>query len=209
MLVIGGERRLSRGRLRRATLGAAAVGLFVVAANFDYVRAFAVNFVAVAVLAVVFVANRDLYPLTTRLLTTVGVWVVFTVLWVFGTVIKEYRLNAARERQRAALFAADRDARAQEAVSLERARLARELQQWATRSTSSSSAGAAQRVLAKLHRALEAIGDRAGGASGDDRHGAYKASCAARRDADVFNAQPARAARPAAGARGRSARRRK
>ena len=47
------------------TMGAAtaAVGLFVVAANFDYVRAFAVNFVAVAVLVVVFIANRDLYPL--------------------------------------------------------------------------------------------------------------------------------------------------
>ena len=155
------------------TLGAAtaAVGLFVVAANFDYVRAFAVNFVAVAVLVVVFIANRDLYPLSTRLVTTLSIWVVFTVLWIFGTVIKEYRLNAARERERAALFAADRDARAQEAVSLERARLARELHDTVvTRSTSSSSRPAPPSASSARSRTWLS-GDqrhRVGGAAGDD-----------------------------------------
>jgi len=179
------------------TLGAAtaAVGLFVVAATFDYVRAFAVNFVAVAVLVVVFVANRDLYPLTTRLLTTLGVWVVFTVLWIFGTVIKEYRLNAARERERAALFAADRDARAQEAVSLERARMARELHDTVGHALNVVviQAGAAQRVFSKKpHMALEAIGaiETAGRQAITDMERMLGILRSEARDADAFSARP-------------------
>ena len=179
------------------TLGAAtaAVGLFVVAASFDYVRAFAVNFVAVAVLVVVFIANRDLYPLTTRLLSTLGVWVVFTVLWIFGTVIKEYRLNAARERERAALFAADRDARAQEAVALERARLARELHDTVGHALNVVviQAGAAQRVFGKKpHMALEAIGaiEQAGRQAMTDMERMLGILRSEAREADVFSAQP-------------------
>jgi signal transduction histidine kinase len=179
------------------TMGAAtaAVGLFVVAANFDYVRAFAVNFVAVAVLVVVFIANRDLYPLTTRLLSTVSIWVVFTVLWIFGTVIKEYRLNAARERERAALFAADRDARAQEAVSLERARLARELHDTVGHALNVVviQAGAAQRVFGKKpHMALEAISaiESAGRQAMTDMERMLGILRTEARDADAFSAQP-------------------
>lgn len=179
------------------TLGAAsaAVGLFVVAATFDYVRAFAVNFVAVAVLVVIFIANRDLYPLTTRIVSTVGIWIVFTVLWVFGTVIKEYRLNATRERERAALFAADRDARAQEAVALERARLARELHDTVGHALNVVviQAGAAQRVFGKKpHMALEAITaiEQAGRQAITDMERMLGILRSEARDADVFSAQP-------------------
>ncbi len=179
------------------TLGAAtaAVGLFVVAANFDYVRAFAVNFIAVAVLVVIFVANRDLYPLTTRIVTTLSIWVVFTVLWIFGTVIKEYRLNFARERERAGLFAADRDARAQEAVSLERARLARELHDTVGHALNVVviQAGAAQRVFGKKpHMALEAISaiESAGRQAMTDMERMLGILRSEARDADAFSAQP-------------------
>jgi signal transduction histidine kinase len=179
------------------TLGAAsaAVGLFVVAATYDYVRAFVVNFIAVAVLVAVFIANRDDYPLTTRIVTTVGIWLVFTVLWVFGTVIKEYRLNATRERERAALFGADRDARAQEAVALERARLARELHDTVGHALNVVviQAGAAQRIFSKKpHMALEAVSaiEQAGRQAMTDMERMLGVLRSEARDADVFSAQP-------------------
>jgi signal transduction histidine kinase len=54
-------------------------------------------------------------------------WVSLSVVWVVAGVLRLYRTSAARAERRAALFAADRDARAREAVAEERAHLAREL----------------------------------------------------------------------------------
>ena len=117
------------------------------------------------------------------------------MLWIFGTVIKEYRLNAARERERAALFAADRDARAQEAVSLERARLARELHDTVGHALNVVviQAGAAQRVFGKKpHMALEAIGaiESAGRQAMTDMERMLGILRSEARDADAFSAQP-------------------
>ena len=65
--------------------------------------------------------------------------------------IKVYRESAAQAAQRAALFAADRDARAREAVADERTRLARELHDVVGHALNVVviQAGAAQRVMEK------------------------------------------------------------
>ena len=54
-------------------------------------------------------------------------WASLSVVWVVAIVIRVYRGSIERAERRAALFAADREARAREAVAEERARLAREL----------------------------------------------------------------------------------
>lgn len=54
-------------------------------------------------------------------------WAVLSIIWVVAVVVRLYRASIERAERRAALFAADREARAREAVAEERARLAREL----------------------------------------------------------------------------------
>jgi signal transduction histidine kinase len=54
-------------------------------------------------------------------------WAAYSFTWTMGAVMRVYRAVAARAENRAELFAADREARAREAVANERARLAREL----------------------------------------------------------------------------------
>jgi signal transduction histidine kinase len=59
--------------------------------------------------------------------TMAAAWAAYSFDWTVAFLIRIYRSNASRAETRAALFAADREARAREAVSNERARLAREL----------------------------------------------------------------------------------
>jgi signal transduction histidine kinase len=90
-------------------------------------------------------------------LTTFGVswesalstWVSLSVTWIVAVVIRVYRSSIERAERRAALFAADREARAREAVAEERARLARELHDSVGHALNVVvlHAGAAQRIL--------------------------------------------------------------
>ena len=59
--------------------------------------------------------------------TMAAAWGAYSFTWTTAFLIRIYRSSASRAETRAALFAADREARAREAVSNERARLAREL----------------------------------------------------------------------------------
>jgi signal transduction histidine kinase len=91
----------------------------------------------------------------------VATWAVLSVVWVVGIVIRIYRGSVARAERRAALFAADREARAREAVAEERARLARELHDSVGHALNVVvlHAGAAQRVIEKKPElAREALG---------------------------------------------------
>jgi signal transduction histidine kinase len=54
-------------------------------------------------------------------------WAAFSFTWTIAVIVRLYRAVAARAQSRAELFAADREARAREAVANERVRLAREL----------------------------------------------------------------------------------
>jgi signal transduction histidine kinase len=106
---------------------AAAVGVVVVASfatvAFDHwKRAVAAGFV---VAAGVVLALLELPSVPWQ--AVLGTWVSFSVIWVVAVVIRIYRGSIERAERRAALFAADREARAGEAVAEERARLAREL----------------------------------------------------------------------------------
>jgi signal transduction histidine kinase len=78
-------------------------------------------------------------------------WAVLSIVWVVGIVIRIYRGSIERAERRAALFAADREARAREAVADERARLARELHDSVGHALNVVvlHAGAAQRIIAK------------------------------------------------------------
>jgi signal transduction histidine kinase len=91
----------------------------------------------------------------------VASWVVLSVVWVVAVVIRAYRGSIERAERRAALFAADREARAREAVAEERARLARELHDSVGHALNVVvlHAGAAQRILeTKPQLAHEALG---------------------------------------------------
>ncbi len=59
--------------------------------------------------------------------TMAAAWGAYSFTWTTAFLIRIYRSTASRAETRAALFAADREARAREAVSNERARMAREL----------------------------------------------------------------------------------
>lgn len=103
------------------------------------------------------------------LVTTIGVswesvvstWVTLSITWIIAVVIRVYRSSIERAERRAALFAADREARAREAVAEERARLARELHDSVGHALNVVvlHAGAAQRILTtKPELAREALG---------------------------------------------------
>lgn len=99
--------------------------------------------VAAGFLSVVFTAPNVSW---TDALTT---WVSLSVVWSVACVLRIYRASAARAERRLALFAADRDARAREAVTQERARLARELHDSVGHALNVVvlHAGAAQRIM--------------------------------------------------------------
>ena len=93
----------------------------------------------------------------------VTTWASFSIVWVVAIVIRIYRGGIERAERRAALFAADREARAREAVAEERARLARELHDSVGHALNVVvlHAGAAQRIIEKkpelAREALESI----------------------------------------------------
>ncbi len=91
----------------------------------------------------------------------VATWASLSAVWVVGVVIHIYRGSIERAERRAALFAADREARAREAVTEERARLARELHDSVGHALNVVvlHAGAAQRIIDKKPElAREALG---------------------------------------------------
>jgi len=91
----------------------------------------------------------------------VATWAVFSVTWAVAWAVRVYRMTAARAERRAELFAADRDARAREAVADERVRLARELHDSVGHALNVVvlHAGAARRVIEKKPElATEALG---------------------------------------------------
>src|SRR5665811_1618030 len=94
-------------------------------------------------------------------LNALSAWVALSVVWIVAVVIRLYRGSIERAERRAALFAADREARAREAVAEERARLARELHDSVGHALNVVvlHAGAAQRVVeTKPELAREALG---------------------------------------------------
>ncbi len=93
----------------------------------------------------------------------VTTWAGFSIIWLVAIVIRIYRGGIERAERRAALFSADREARAREAVAEERARLARELHDSVGHALNVVvlHAGAAQRIIEKkpelAREALESI----------------------------------------------------
>jgi len=106
----------------QAAVMAVVVASFATVAFDTWKRAVAAGFVVTAGIVVVFVVLPDL-----TWERAVSTWASLSVVWVVAVVIRVYRGSIERAERRAALFAADREARAREAVTEERARLAREL----------------------------------------------------------------------------------
>jgi signal transduction histidine kinase len=141
----------------------AAVAVVVVASfatvAFDrWARAVAASFVVVGGFVLVV---RVIPSVTWQQIVTT--WASISVVWVVAIVIRIYRGSIERAERRAALFAADREARAREAVAEERARLARELHDSVGHALNVVvlHAGAAQRIIEKkpqlAREALESI----------------------------------------------------
>jgi signal transduction histidine kinase len=130
----------------------------VATAAFDTVRrAIAGGFIAAVGLLVVYAFYWGQVSLGQML----AIWATLSVLWAIGWALRVYRMTAMRAERRAALFAADRDARARDAVADERQRLARELHDSVGHALNVVvlHAGAARRVLDKKPElAGEALG---------------------------------------------------
>jgi signal transduction histidine kinase len=136
----------------------------VVAASFATVafdqwkRAVAAGFVVTVGIVIVFVT---IPTLTWQ--SALSTWASLSVVWVVAVIIRVYRGSIERAERRAALFAADREARAREAVAEERARMARELHDSVGHALNVVvlHAGAAQRIIEKkpalAREALESI----------------------------------------------------
>ena len=140
----------------QASVWAVVVASFATVAFDGWRRAVAAGFLVAAGMVIV-------------LLTTMGVswesalstWVSLSVAWIIAIVIRVYRGSIERAERRAALFSADREARAREAVAEERVRLARELHDSVGHALNVVvlHAGAAQRILeTKPELAREALG---------------------------------------------------
>ncbi len=106
----------------QAAVMAVVVASFATVAFDTWKRAVAAGFVVSAGLVVVFIVLPDL-----TWERAVSTWASLSVVWVVAVVVRVYRGSIERAERRATLFAADREARALEAVTEERARLAREL----------------------------------------------------------------------------------
>jgi signal transduction histidine kinase len=140
----------------QAAVGAVVVTSFATVA-FDHVRrAVAAGFLVTVGLIAVYVTVPEV-----TWQSAITTWAALSVVWVVAVVIRVYRGSIERAERRAALFAADREARAREAVAEERARLARELHDSVGHALNVVvlHAGAAQRILdAKPELAREALG---------------------------------------------------
>ena len=112
---------------------------------------------------IVFAAGFIVVILTSSGLTwqeIVATWISFSVVWALAVALRLYRTSAERAERRATLFAADREARAREAVEQDRIRLARELHDSVGHALNVMvlHAGAAQRVIdTKPELAREAL----------------------------------------------------
>jgi signal transduction histidine kinase len=161
--LIGAVALLGAQALAGYDFTAAAVGVVIVASfatvTFDTARrAIAAGFVITAGLIVVLI---ELPSFSWK--TALATWASLSVVWVVAVVIRVYRGSIERAERRAALFAADREARAREAVAEERGRMARELHDSVGHALNVVvlHAGAAQRVVdtkpAVAREALESI----------------------------------------------------
>ena len=139
-----------------AAVGVVIVASFATVAFDHWKRAVAAGFVVTAAVIVVLLALPSFS--WQRLVLA---WSLLSVVWVVAVVIRVYRGSIERAERRAALFAADREARAREAVAEERARLARELHDSVGHALNVVvlHAGAAQRIIdRKPELAREALG---------------------------------------------------
>jgi signal transduction histidine kinase len=129
-----------------AAIWVVVVASFATVAFDQWKRALAAGFVVTAgVVLTIFVLPSVSWQ---EIATT---WVSLSVVWVVAVVIRIYRGSIERAERRAALFAADREARAREAVTEERARMARELHDSVGHALNVVvlHAGAAQRIIDK------------------------------------------------------------
>ncbi len=140
----------------QAAVWAVIVASFATVAFDHWRRAVVAGFVVTAGIVVVFVGIPDF-----SWQSAISTWASLSIVWVVAVIIRVYRGSIERAERRAALFAADREARAREAVAAERARLARELHDSVGHALNVVvlHAGAAQRVIEKRPEAArEALG---------------------------------------------------
>jgi signal transduction histidine kinase len=141
-----------------AAVGAVIVASFATVAFDRLWRAVAAGFVVTAGVVLVLI---EVPSVTWR--SALATWASLSIVWVVAIVIRVYRGSIERAERRAALFAADREARAREAVAEERARMARELHDSVGHALNVVvlHAGAAQRMIdskpALAREALESI----------------------------------------------------
>jgi len=131
-----------------------AVALFFVAARSDIWRSLVAGMLASLTLIAIFgilLSRGD-----TTIWLAIAAWFVFSAVWLAGMILHAYRENVSEarkraqvERERADLYLHDLEMRAQEAVALERSRLARELHDVVGHALNVVvlQAGAAQRVF--------------------------------------------------------------
>jgi signal transduction histidine kinase len=140
----------------QAALLAVVVASFATVAFDHWRRALAAGFLAAPGMVVLVLTAPDL-----SWQSALAAWASLSLVWVLAVVIRVYRGSIERAERRAALFAADREARAREAVTEERAHLARELHDSVGHALNVVvlHAGAAQRVVeTKPGLAREALG---------------------------------------------------
>ena len=145
-VVLLGAQALAGYEFTVAAVGVVIVASFATVAFDHWKRAVAAGFVVAAGVVLVLIELPEV-PWQAALAT----WASLSVLWVVAVVIRIYRGSIERAERRAALFAADREVRAREAVAEERARMARELHDSVGHALNVVvlHAGAAQRVIDK------------------------------------------------------------
>ena len=133
-----------------------AIALFFVASHSDIWRSLMAGMLGSITLIVIFAIL--LYRGNASLWVGIASWLVFSAVWLAGVILHAYRENVREargrdraERERADLYLHDLEMRAQEAVALERSRLARELHDVVGHALNVVvlQAGAAQRVFDK------------------------------------------------------------
>ncbi len=106
----------------QAAVGAVIVASFATVAFDHWKRVIAAGFIVPVGIVLVFITSPSFdWP------SALSTWATLSIVWVVAGIIRIYRGSIERAERRAALFAADREARAREAVAEERARMAREL----------------------------------------------------------------------------------
>ncbi len=144
--------------LTQAAMWAVIVASFATVAFDRWRRALASGFLVTAGLIVVFLTVPNL-----TWQEAISTWASLSLVWVVAVILRLYRGSIERAERRAALFAADREARAREAVTEERARMARELHDSVGHALNVVvlHAGAAQRLMDKkpelVREALDSI----------------------------------------------------